>query len=194
MRKYLIGIAATAALLLATAVSVFAWTDTGSFCCNGNWWDPNTGDKWGQFAGSRYLDADGSPISWDSYRTGQIQGGSYDPATVFHIFKQNSNCGQSFNFTGYWWSNISGTYKDQKWADCSYFTSGPNNELRIFYPRSNISAYTQYDVGGEFQDQGGGSLSGETNYDTYYGGNKDNHGKWCFDGSNNIWAPGPSGC
>ena len=197
-RRYFLGATLAAVFLFLTVGAVFAWVDTGPFCCNPNYWDPNTGDKWAQFAvvpGSRYLHADASPVSWDSGRTAQIQADLYDPMAVFHIFQQNTNCGQQFNFTGYWWSNIAGTFNNYKWAFCAgQPTTGPNNELRIVYPRLNIVANTAYDVGGEFVDQGGGALSGETNYDTYYITAKDNHGKWCFDGNNNIWAPGPSGC
>ena len=140
-------------------------------------------------SGSRYLDADAELVSWDSGRVSQIQSQGTDPATVVHIFKQNSGgCGQSFNFTGYWWSNIAGAYGAMKWADCVPWTTGPNNELRMYYPRANMVGGQSYQVGGEFTDQGGGSLNGEVTYDTYYGSSKDYHSKWCFNGSDSVYA------
>jgi len=101
-----------------------AWTYFGQFTNNSNWWDPNGGEKWGQFyiTSDRRLHADTSNVWWDSSRANQIKNGGIDPATVFHIFKKNGNCDQKFSFTGYWWSNIAGTYNPEKWADCSRFT------------------------------------------------------------------------
>jgi len=175
------------ALLLVVVVPALAWTNLGDYY-PGQAYQPNHGTKWGQIvrSGSRYLDVDTDSVYWDGGRTSYVQNNGNDPAIVFHIFKQNSNCGQRFGFTGYWWTSTPGAYVQSKWADCVVWTSGPNNEVRIYVPRFNISANTNYDFGAEFTDQGGGGLNGESNYDTYYGGNKGNMGKWYFESNDSL--------
>jgi hypothetical protein len=187
MRKTLLSGALTIMLLIGIVAPAFAWTNLGDYWPTQSY-TPNHGNKWGQIvrSGNRYLDVDTDGVYWDNNRTNWVKNNGNDPAIVFHIFQQNTNCGQQFNFTGYWWSDAPGVYKQQKWADCTWWTSGPNNELRIYTPRNNIVAWVSYDFGGEFVDQGGGSLNGEANYDTYYGSNKQWMAKWYFEGNDNL--------
>ncbi len=195
MRKGFLSFALVVALLLGTVSGVLAWTYFGKFY-GSNWWAPNEGEKWGQMLrdySGRYLDADADNVWWDGNRAIQLNSQGNDPQTVFHIFKPDSNCGERFNFTGYWWANIAGVYKYHKWADCVFWTSGPDNELRIYYPRFNIVAYQLYDVGGRFQDQSGSSPAGEVTYDTYFSSNKEYHTKWCFESDDSLHNPNDQG-
>lgn len=181
-------------LLLGTVAGIFgllfstAWVELGDYFPSASY-TPNHGKKWGEVvrSGARYLHVDTNQVWWDPDRVYYLRISGYDSRIVFHIFQQNSNCGVRMNFTGYWWSDLPGTWMDlAKWADCVAGTTGPNNEMRIGIPRSNIEAYQDYDFGGEWVDQGGGSLSGEADYDTYHGAKKYWMTKFFFEGNDSL--------
>lgn len=190
---------ATAALLLLIATAIpasAAWQYFFTYF-GGNAWSPIQGEAWGQMirTGTRYLQAETYSVRWNWDRINWLRARPDDPQSVFHIFEQNSGgCASTFSFNQYWWTNVPNAYKYEKNANCVPTPWGPLNEVRFYYPRWSILSYPDaaYYYGGEFET-GYMSEYGETNYDTYYAGSKEWHGKWCFRNDDSMYTNGRTG-
>ncbi len=190
----------TAALLFAiTAYQVAAFADTffGSYNLSSQNYGPYGGSIYGtNRAGPsfvQYVQAEQWSVVWDTNRANQIHADRTQVSTVFHVFKQDtSNCALPFDYDGVWESNALNAYVEAKNANCPGGSYGSyNNEARVWWPSSNLTAYTSYYGGVEFRVANGDLYTpypGKVSNDIYLQGSwpwdvvkLQTYKTWCFD-------------
>lgn len=112
---------------------------------------------------------------------------------VFHLLQKNSSCQQRFDYNGWFWSSVPGSWDFSKEAGCPSVAPEIQNENRVYMPRNNINADQSYDIGSEFQEANSANLDGEATYDIYYGSSKDYMTKWCFNSNDYMYNPNSNG-
>jgi hypothetical protein len=203
-RLVLVYLAALSLLLLTVSrAAAFADTYFGSYNLSGSdpSYGPYNGGIWGSNivnGGNQWIQAENWYIQWNSSVASNVRSRWDHIGPTFHVFIQGTtNCAGPFSYDGYYELSQADAYPAPKNATCYRGLTGVNNEVRIYWPASEVTSNDWYYGGAEFQYQTqywNWNRNDKISNDIYFNGTtlgdekKDNISiTWCIDTNGGAW-------